>query len=76
MKIRNIITFDGERTSLSSTGNTEWYEFTITSGQSITISAVKSIAAIYGMGGQTFSCDEMRDGDLYIYKCKATCYCN
>ena len=78
--MRNIITFDGERTSVSSSGNTEWYQFTITSEKSLSREAVKSVGNIHGMGGQDFSCEEEKItncfGDLYVYKCKAKCYCD
>ena len=74
--MRNIITFDGERTSVSSSGNTEWYEFTITSGKSLSREVVKSVGNIHGMGGQDFSCEYEQEGDLHVYLCKAKCYCD
>jgi hypothetical protein len=74
--MKNTITFDGERTSVSSSGNTEWYTFTITSEKSLSREAVKSIGNIHGMGGQDFSCEEEKIEKLYVYKCKATCYCD
>jgi hypothetical protein len=72
--MKDTITFEGERTSMSASGNTEWYEFTITTTKSITKSAARSIGQVYGMGGQDFSCSEDNQDGLYIYKCKATCY--
>lgn len=74
--MKNTITFEGERTSMSASGNTEWYQFTITTTKSITKSAARSIGQIHGMGGQDFSCEEDQQDGLYIYKCKATCYCD
>ena len=74
MKMTNKITFDGERTSMSASGNTEWFEFTVTTTNSITKSAARSVGQIHGMGGQDFSCDESKQDELYVYKCKAKCY--
>lgn len=74
--MKNTITFDGERTAVSSSGNTEWYQFTITSEMSLSREAVKSVGNIYGMGGQEFSCNKEKIENLYVYKCKATCYCD
>jgi len=80
MKMQNTITFNGERTGMSSSGNTEWFEFTVTATNSITKSAARSVGQIHGMGGQDFSCQEETVtnvfGDLYVYKCKAKCYCD
>jgi hypothetical protein len=74
MKMQNTITFNGERTGMSSSGNTEWFEFTVTATNSITKSAARSVGQIHGMGGQDFSCDESKQDELYVYKCKAKCY--
>ena len=74
--MKDTITFEGERTSMSASGNTEWFEFTITTTKSITKSAARSIGQVYGMGGQDFSCSEDQQDGLYIYKCKSTCYCD
>jgi hypothetical protein len=72
----NTITFDGERTSVSSSGNTEWFKFTITTTREITTRSAKMIGEVHGMGGQDFSCQEEKIGDKYVYNCKATCYCD
>jgi len=72
--MKDTITFEGERTSMSASGNTEWFEFTITTTKSITKSAARAIGQVYGMGGQTFSCVEDSQDGLNVYKCKATCY--
>jgi hypothetical protein len=74
MKMTNKITFDGERTSMSASGNTEWFQFTVTATNRITQSAARSVGQIHGMGGQDFSCEEEKINDLYVYKCKAKCY--
>jgi hypothetical protein len=74
MKMQNTITFNGERTGMSSSGNTEWFEFTVTATSSITKSAARSIGQIHGMGGQDFSCEESTQDGLHVYKCKATSY--
>jgi hypothetical protein len=78
--MKNTITFDGSRTYVSSNGNVERYDFIVTSTYKITESAAKSIGNIHGMGGQDFSCEEEKItncfGDLYVYKCKAKCYCD
>jgi hypothetical protein len=74
MKMTNKITFDGERTSMSTSGNTEWFQFTVTATNRITQSAARSVGQIHGMGGQDFSCEEEKINDLYVYKCKAKCY--
>jgi len=72
--MKDTITFEGERTSMSASGNTEWFEFTITTTKSITKSAARSIGQVYGMGGQDFSCVEDSQDGLHVYKCKAKCY--
>ena len=74
--MKNTIQFDGKRTSVSSSGNTEWFDFTVTSTQEITKSAARSVGQIHGMGGQEFSCEYRQDGDLHIYVCNAKCYCD
>jgi hypothetical protein len=74
MKMQNTITFNGERTAMSASGNTEWFEFTVTATQEITKSAARGIGQAHGMGGQEFSCEESRQSELYVYKCKAKCY--
>ena len=74
MKMQNTITFNGERTGMSSSGNTEWFEFKVTATNRITQSAARSVGQIHGMGGQDFSCEEEKINDLYVYKCKAKCY--
>ncbi len=74
MKMQNTITFNGERTGMSASGNTEWFEFTITTVNRITQSAARSIGGIHGMGGQEFSCQESKEEELHVYKCKAKCY--
>jgi hypothetical protein len=76
MKMQNTITFNGERTGMSSSGNAEWFEFIVTTTHSITKSAARSIGQIHGMGGQDFSCEESKQDELYVYKCKAKCYCD
>lgn len=76
MKMQNTITFNGERTGMSSSGNTEWFEFTVTATNSITKSAARSVGQIHGMGGQDFSCQEEKNGELFVYKCKAKCHCD
>ena len=76
MSMKNTITFEGARTAMSSYGNTEWFEFVVTTTKSITESAARSIGQIHGMGGQTFSCEKDQQDGLYVYKCKATCYCD
>ena len=74
----NNITFDGERTSMSASGNTEWFQFTVTATNRITQSGARSIGQVHGMDGQIFSCQEEKItncfGDLYVYKCKAKCH--
>jgi len=74
--MKNTITFDGSRTYVSSNGNVERYDFIVTSTYKITESAAKYIGNIHGMGGQDFSCDESKQDELYVYKCKAKCYCD
>jgi hypothetical protein len=74
--MKNTITFEGERTSVSSSGNTEWFEFTITATHRITRSGAKAIGEVHGMGGQETSCEEYNEDGLHIYKCKAKCYCD
>jgi hypothetical protein len=74
--MKNTIIFEGERTAMSASGNTEWFEFTITTTRQITKSSARSIGQIHGMGGQEFSCEEDQQDGLHIYKCKATCYCD
>lgn len=73
MKINNKITFQGERVSMSSCGNTEWFEATITSQIKLSQSAVESIMNIHEMGGQSFKC-ELIEGDVFTFKCKSTRY--
>ena len=72
----NNITFDGTRTAVSSSGNTEWFEYTITATNRISQSGARSIGQVHGMDGQTFSCQEEKDGELFVYKCKAKCHCD
>jgi hypothetical protein len=74
MKMQNTITFNGERTAMSASGNTEWFEFTVTATQEITKSAARGIGQAHGMGGQDFSCEESTQDGLNVYKCKATSY--
>lgn len=74
--MNNTIQFDGERTSVSSSGNTEWYEFVVKTTRQITKSGARSIGQVHGMDGQDFSCQEEKVGDLYVYMCNATCYCD
>jgi hypothetical protein len=76
MKITNTITFDGERTGISASGNTEWFQFTVTATNSITKSAARAVGEIHGMGGQDFSCRYEQDYDLHVYLCNAKCYCD
>lgn len=75
---KNTIEFQGERTSVSSSGNVEEYEFTILSRLRLCKECPRQIGEIHGMGGQDFTCDEYKDEDLdvFVYKCKATCYCD
>lgn len=74
--MNNTITFEGNRVSVSSSGNVERFEFTVTTARKITRSGARSIGQVHGMGGQDFSCDESKEDGLYIYKCNATCYCD
>ena len=74
--MNNIITFEGERTFVSSTGNKEIFDFTVTTTRQITRSGARNIGQVHGMGGQDFSCEEFKEDGLYIYKCQATCYCD
>ena len=75
---KNTIEFQCERTSVSSSGNTEWYEFTIISRLRLCKECPRQIGEIHGMGGQDFTCEEYKDEDLdaFVYKCKAVCYCD
>ena len=74
--MKNTITFEGERTGVSSSGNTEWYEFTVTSTRHLTKSGAIGIGQSHGMGGQTASCEETQEDGVFVYRCKATCYCD
>jgi hypothetical protein len=74
--MKNTITFDGSRTFVSSTGNVERFDFLVTSTCKITESAAQAVGNIHGMGGQDFSCEYEKEGDLHVYLCKATCYCD
>lgn len=74
--MKNTITFEGARTGVSSSGNTEWYEFTVTATNKLTRSGAIAIGQAHGMGGQTSSCDESEQDGLFVYKCKSTCYCD
>ena len=76
MKMTNNITFDGTRTGVSSSGNTEWFEYKVTTTNRITQSGARSIGQVHGMDGQIFSCQEEKDGELFVYKCKAKCHCD
>ena len=74
--MKNTITFEGQRTYVSSNGNVERYDFIVTSTQKITQSGARSVGEIHGMGGQDFSCKYEQDGDLHVYLCNAKCYCD
>ncbi len=74
--MNNTITFDGRRTYVSPSGNVERYDFIVTSTYKISESAAKSVGNIHGMGGQEFSCEYEQEGDLHVYLCKSTCYCD
>jgi hypothetical protein len=74
--MKNTITFEGERTSVSSSGNTEWYDYTITATSKLTRSGAIAIGNAHGMGGQETSCEEYNEDGIHIYKCKAKCYCD
>lgn len=74
--MKNTITFEGERTSVSSSGNTEWYDFVITSQRSLSRNVLREIGNVHGMGGQSFSFEEKNENGLNIYTCKATCHCD
>lgn len=55
MRVSNTITFKGERTFLSESGNKEMYKFQIASKNFLTRNALESIAEIHGMLGQDVS---------------------
>jgi len=74
MKTSNTITFKGERTYLSPTGNKETFKFQIASKNFLTRNALESIAGIHGMLGQDVSFKtENRDG-MYVYQGESTAY--
>jgi hypothetical protein len=74
--MNNTITFNGERTSVSSTGNVETFYFRIISSkQDLPDQFVKDIVNIHGCGGQSFSATRRDgDGDSYIYEGTSTRY--
>jgi hypothetical protein len=74
MRISNTITFKGERTYLSESGNKEKFKFQIASKNFLTRNALESIAGIHGMLGQDVSFKtENRDG-MYVYQGESTAY--
>jgi hypothetical protein len=75
MKINNTINFQGERTSMSASGNTEWFEFTIISDKKLDNDTVKELVNAHGCGGQTFSFDySMNPDGQHLYNGKSTRY--
>jgi hypothetical protein len=74
MNISSTITFAATR-SVSSSGNTEWYQFQIASSYRLNEEAVKKICQIHECFGQSFSFEELKVENGYAYKGAATCYC-
>ena len=76
MKITNAITFEGQRDSMTSTGNVEYFSFRIVSAnKDLNDESVEQIVNMHGFGGQSFSATR-RDGDddVYIYEGKTIRY--
>jgi hypothetical protein len=73
MKIQSNIKFEADR-SVSASGNTEWWKFTITANRSLSKDSVEHICKIHGCFGQSFSYNENKADGLFTYSGEATCY--
>jgi hypothetical protein len=74
--MNNTITFDGGRTSVSSSGNVEKFHFTIVSSNTdLSDQFIEELVNNHGCGGQSFSATRRDgDGDSYIYEGTSTRY--
>lgn len=75
MNIKSTIQFDANR-SVSASGNTEWWTFTITTNRSLPKVAIETICQIHGCFGQSFSYTENKTDEVFTYSGEATCYSN
>lgn len=76
MNIKSTIQFEANR-SVSSSGNTEWWTFKITSSRSLAKVSVEHLCQMHGCFGQSFSYTEERNADgSFTYSGDATCYCD
>lgn len=73
--MNNTITFNGERSYVSSDGNTEEFTYEIISKMDLNKYGLDSLINMHGMGGQSQGAKliEERDG-FYIYRGTATRY--
>lgn len=75
MKITNFITFEGQRDSMTSTGNVEYFSFKISSAYiDLNEESVKQIVNMHGFGGQSFSETRRFKDGINIYEGKTTRY--
>jgi hypothetical protein len=74
MKINNNINFQGERTAMSDSGNTEWFEFTIISDKKLHDDTVNELINSHGCGGQTSSFEYYMTDGQHLYNGKSKRY--
>lgn len=72
--MNNTIIFQGKRTGMSDSGNTEWFEFTLISDKKLHNDTIKELVNAHGCGGQSSSFDLSMIGGQYIYNGKSTRY--
>lgn len=75
MNIKSTIQFDANR-SVSASGNTEWWKFTITANRSLSKDTIEHICKIHGCYGQSFSYTDNKADGVFTYSGEATCYSN
>lgn len=72
--MNNTIIFQGVRDSVSSTGNVEYFTFTISSERNLDKELIKELVDSHGCGGQSCSWEyEMSQGQ-HLYNGKSTRY--
>lgn len=72
--MNNTIVFEGGRTGVSSTGNVEWFDFTIISDKKLHDDTVKELVIAHGCGGQDSSFQYKTSGAQHFYKGKSVRY--
>lgn len=72
--MNNTIVFEGGRTGVSSTGNVEWFDFTVISDRKLHDNTVKELVNAHGCGGQDSSFQYEASAGQHLYKGKSMRY--